>query len=490
MTTPIIIALGQWTDIDHAPFYTPGHKHGWGMGAEFTDLWQTAGLKNDLPELPGLDNLAAPSGVIEESQNLAAHTFGANHTRYLVNGSSCGVMAAILATCQPGDQILLPRNVHRSIIAGLIHSGAVPIFLQPEYVPELDIAHGLAPELIELALIQYPHIKAIMVVAPTYYGVCGDLLAIAAIAHQHGIPLLVDAAHGAHFGFHPDLPPSALTLGADLVIQSVHKTLGALTQASMLHVRGDLIDIDRVDRCLQLLQTSSPSYLLLASLDSVQAQMATYGRELLDHTLALTEKARSELNNIPGLLTLDFSRTQPGCRYFDTTRLTITTTDLGYTGYTADEVLCNQYRVVAEMPSQRHLTFIISIGNREWDIEMLVAGVRGLAQQATEPLEIPAIDWQPAQVSTPAITPRAAFFAPAEIVPITAAINHIATELVCPYPPGIPLLIPGELVTEQSIEYLQNILQSGGEIVGNSDPTLQYLRVVKRSQLQSDTLAN
>jgi arginine decarboxylase len=480
MTTPIIKSLHQWTTIEHAPFYTPGHKHGWGMGAEFTELLQTAGLKIDLPEIPGLDNLAAPSGAIAESQDLAAQTFGATYTRYLVNGTSGGVMAAILATCQPGDQILLPRNIHRSIIAGLIHSGAVPIFVQPEYVPDLDIAHSITPESIALALDQYPQIKAIMVVAPTYYGVCGDLAAMAEIAHQHSIPFLVDAAHGAHLGFHPDLPPSALALGADLVIQSTHKTLGALTQAAMLHVQGDLIDISRVDRCLQIIQTSSPSYLLLASLDSAQAQMATYGRELLDRTLALTQKARSELSNIPGLLVLDLARTQPGCRYFDPTRLTITTTGLGYSGYQADEILCDQYKVVAEMPSQRHLTFIISIGNREWDMEMLVAGMRGLSQQANPPLEIPTIDWPSTLITTPAITPRSAFFATLETVPIDQAADRISAELVCPYPPGIPVLIPGEIVTAQSIDYLQDILGRGGDVVDCNDPNLHYLQVVKK----------
>jgi arginine decarboxylase len=483
MTTPIINALREWTTTDHAPFYTPGHKHGWGMGADFTDLWQAAGLKGDLPELPGLDNLAAADGVIAASQSLAAKTFGAEHTRYLVNGSSCGVMAAILATCQPGDQILLPRNIHRSIIAGLIHSGAVPVFIQPVYVPELDIAHSVTPESIAAALLAYPQIKAVMVVAPTYYGVCGDLAEIASIVHQHQIPLLVDAAHGAHFGFHPDLPPSALALGADLVIQSTHKVLGALTQASMLHVQGRLIDIDRVDRCLQILQTSSPSYLLLASLDSAQAQMATYGRELLDRTLALTQKARSELSNIPGLLTLDLARIQPGCRYFDATRLTVTTTNLGYTGYDADEILCDQYQVVAEMPSQRHLTFIISIGNREWDIEMLVAGMRGLAQQAAAPVQIPQIDWPSVAISSPALTPRAAFFASIETVPIESSIGQISAELVCPYPPGIPVLIPGEVVTAEAIDYLQQVVAAGGEVVGNSDPSLQYLRIVKQHSL-------
>lgn len=479
MTTPIIKSLQQWTSTEHAPFYTPGHKHGWGMGTEFTELLQTAGLKLDLPEIPGLDNLAAPSGAIAESQCLAAQTFGATHTRYLVNGTSGGVMAAILATCQPGDQILLPRNIHRSIIAGLIHSGAAPIFIQPEYDPELDIAHSITPQLIALALAQYPLIKAIMVVAPTYYGVCGDLATMAEIAHQQGIPLLVDAAHGAHLGFHPDLPPSALALGADLVIQSTHKTLGALTQAAMLHVQGNLIDINRVDRCLQIIQTSSPSYLLLASLDSAQAQMATCGRELLDRTLALTQKARSELRRISGLLVLDLAKTQPGCCYFDPTRLTVTTTGLGYSGYAADEILCDQYQVVAEMPSQRHLTFIVSIGNREWDIEMLVAGMGGLAQQANSPLEIPAIDWQLSMITAPAITPRSAFFADIETVPIDQAVNRISAELVCPYPPGIPMLIPGETVAAQSIDYLKSVIESGAEVIGNSDSSLRQLQVVK-----------
>jgi arginine decarboxylase len=477
MPTPLVRALEAWTDLDHAPFYTPGHKHGRGMGTDFADLLQSAGLKSDLPELPGLDNLAAPSGAIAESQALAAQTFGAKYTRYLVNGSTGGIIAAILATCQPGDQILLPRNIHRSAIAGLIHSGAVPIFGQPVYLPELDIAHSLTPESIKLALAAHPQIKAVLVVAPTYYGVCGDLAAMADIAHRHGIPLIVDAAHGAHLGFHPDLPPGALALGADLVVQSTHKLLGALTQAAMLHVNGELIDIDRVDRCLQILQTSSPSYLLLASLDSAQAQMAAYGRELLDHTLALTAKARSELCNIPGLLALDFTSIQVGCRYFDPTRLTITVDELGYSGYGADEILCEKYRVVAEMPSPRHLTFIISIGNRAWDIEMLIAGLRGLVQQALPPLKVLhsplAID-----VDLAVMTPREAFFAAQEMVPIEEAIGRIAAELICPYPPGIPVLLPGERITAESLGYLQYIQQLGGEIVGG-DTTLQAIRVVR-----------
>ncbi len=479
MSTPLIQALQNWIAHNHAPFYTPGHKHGRGMGVEFQELWQHGGLKGDLAELPGLDNLANPSGPIAEAQNLAAQTFGADHTRFLVNGSTAGVIAGILTTCSPGDRILLPRNIHKSVIAGLIHSGAVPIYLQPEYHPTLDIAHNVTPQTVELALQLHPAISAVMIVAPTYFGVSGDIARIAEVVHQFNIPLLVDEAHGAHFGFHPALPPSALSLGADLVIQSTHKLLGAMTQAAMLHVQGDRIDLDRLDRSLQLVQSSSPSYLLMASLDGATAQMATHGRELLDRTLALSDKARSELCNIPDLFPLDFSQPSDGCRYFDPTRLTVTVTDFNLTGYQADQILCQQYRVVAEMPVLRHLTFIISLGNQEWDIDMLVAGFQGLAKnhRVMEPLNLPLCDQIPV-LPTPVLTPREAFFARHRAVPIEQAVDRIGAELICPYPPGIPLLIPGELVTREAIEYLQNILSSGGEIVGNADASLQSLKVV------------
>jgi arginine decarboxylase len=481
MPTPLIQALRHWTEHSHAPFYTPGHKHGRGMGTEFQELWQTAGLRGDLAELPGLDNLADPDGPIAEAQELAAQTFGADHTRFLINGSTAGIIASILATCSPGDRILLPRNIHKCVIAGLIHSGAVPIYMQPEYNPVLDIAHSVTPATVERSLQLHPAISAVMIVAPTYYGVCGDIAGIAEIVHQYQIPLLVDAAHGAHFGFHPDLPPSALALGADLVVQSTHKLLGAMTQAAMVHIKGDRIDRHRLDRSLQLVQSSSPNYLLMASLDSATAQMATHGKELLDRTLALSDKARAELNTIPDLFTLDFSQPGAGYRYFDPTRLTVTVTDLNLNGYEADELLCQQYKVVAEMPVLRQLTFIISIGNQEWDIEMLVAGFQSLAKhhRGSYPVSLPLCN-QISQLTIPVLTPREAFFAKQTTVPIAAAVDRICAELVCPYPPGIPALIPGEIVTRASIDYLQQILSSGGEIVGNSDPNLQSLRIVNQ----------
>ena len=303
--TPLLDALRECANKHHAPFYTPGHKRGQGISQRLADCFGSAVFKADLPELAELDNLFAPQGVIQEAQELAAAAFGAEHTWFLVNGSTCGIEAAILATCAPGDKIILPRNVHQSAIAALILSGAVPIFVTPEYDSVLDIAHSITPSSVATALKQHPDAKAVMMVYPTYYGVCGDVSAIAQLAHQHGIPLLVDEAHGPHFAFHPDLPNSAMAAGADLTVQSIHKVLGAMTQASMLHVQGSWIDTERLSQSLQLLQSTSPSYLLLASLDAARQQMALQGEQLMSHTLQLADIARIRISQIPGLSVLE-----------------------------------------------------------------------------------------------------------------------------------------------------------------------------------------
>lgn len=335
--TPILDALWECANKNHAPFYTPGHKRGQGISQQLVDCLGTVFLA-DLPELPELDNLFAPQGVIQEAQELAAAAFGAEKTWFLVNGSTCGVEAAILATCAAGDKIILPRNVHYSAIAGLILSGAIPIFVYPEYDPELDIAHSITPAGVTNALQQHPDAKAVMMVYPTYYGVCGNVEAIASLAHQYNIPLLVDEAHGPHFAFHPELPTPALAAGADLTVQSIHKVLAAMTQASMLHVQGSRVDRDRVSKSLQLLQSTSPSYLLLASLDAARQQMAIQGRQLMARTLQLADSAKNRINQIPGLSVLQPAKTTPGFIALDRTRLTVTVSGLGLTGFEADEI--------------------------------------------------------------------------------------------------------------------------------------------------------
>jgi arginine decarboxylase len=478
--TPIIDALQEWVTTSHAPFYTPGHKRGVGMSPLLQNCWGADVLKWDLPELPGLDNLHAPSGIIASAQALAAEVFGAQQTWFLVNGSTAGVIAAMLATCGDGDKIILPRNIHSSAIAGIIHAGAVPIFITPEYDRELDIAHSITPASVKFALEQHPDTKAVMMVYPTYYGACGDIAAIAEIVHSYDLPLLVDEAHGAHFGFHAELPPAALTMGADLTVQSTHKLLGALTQSAMLHVHSTRIDVARVSRALRSVQTTSPSYLLLAALDAARQQMALQGEKLMAETIELASIARLRIARIEGLSVVEIDPPTPGCKYLDPTRLTVVVTGLNLTGFAADEILAEKFGVVAELPSLQHLTFIISLGNRLTDIERLVSAFTELAvhHRQDRSIELPSIASPDLILTEMAITPRQADRSRHLSVSIDDAVGKISAESICPYPPGIPVLMPGEIVTTAALDYLRQVLDLGGEIAGCSDLTLETIAIV------------
>lgn len=479
--TPLLSALQTCAARTYAPFHTPGHKRGHGMGRSLTHLLGTPASQADLPELPELDNLFAPHGVIQAAQALAAQAFGADQTWFLANGSTSGVLAMMLATCEPGDKIILPRNVHQSAISGLILSGAMPVFVQPEYDPKWDLAHGVTPATIAATLAQHPDAKAVLVVYPTYYGTCSDLAAIAEITHQANLPLLVDEAHGAHFAFHPELPTPALRANADLTVQSTHKTLSALTQAAMLHQRGSRVDSDRISRALQLVQSTSPNYLLLASLDAARQQMATVGKELMAQTLLFADQARSRLSQMPGLAVLQPEQAiTPGFWALDRTRLTVNVTGLGIDGFTADEILHQRLGVTCELPALRHLTFIVSLGTTAADIERLVWGFQQLlGEVGSEDREDGEVSWQ-RLVGEMVMSPRQAWFAAAERVTVDLAIDRISAELVCPYPPGIPVLMPGERITEGAIGYLQHVLASGGVISGCADPSLKTLKVISR----------
>ena len=482
--TPLLDAIISNAKRIHAPFYTPGHKQGKGISPKLAAAFGKSIFRADLTELTELDCLFAPDGVIREAQQLAAAAFGASQTWILVNGSTCGIEAAILATCGNGDKIILPRNVQSSVISGLIISGAIPIFINPEYDSTLDIAHSIAPQSLEKALQKHADAKAVMIVYPTYYGVCGDIKAIAKITHEYNIPLLVDEAHGAHFKFHPELPIPALEAGADLTVQSIHKTLGAMTQASMLHLQGDRINFNRLNQALQIVQSTSPSYLLLASLDAARQQMAIQGKELLTYTLQLADKARKRINKIPGLSVFNFP---PSPSSLDKTRLTVTVSELGITGFEAEEILDEQFNVTPEFASLQHLTFIISLGNTAADIEQLVKAFTNLAKQYSKPLltaeeGLENIVLQIFLWDNPVILelpPRQAFFATTETLPIEQTINRTCAEIICPYPPGIPVLMPGEIVTTAALEYLKNIQKMGGFISNCADISLRTLKIVK-----------
>jgi arginine decarboxylase len=470
---PLVQQLRDSADRDSAPFHTPGHKRGSSISPALADWWGKSVLQADLPELPELDNLFAPQGVIRDAQDLAAEALGADRTWFLANGSTAGILAAILATCGPGDPIILPRNIHQSVISGLILSGAYPIFIAPEF--DGALAHCVTPAAIATAIAAHPNAKAVLIVSPTYYGVTANIAEIAAITHGHNIPLLLDEAHGAHFAFHPDLPTPALAAGADLVVQSTHKTLSALTQASMLHLRGARVDADRLTQALQLVQSTSPSYLLLASLDAARHQMANHGQALMSRALEMSDRARADLGQIPGLTLLN-PTISPGFHQLDRTRLTLFLN--GLDGYAADQLLHEKLGVTCELPSLHHLTFIITPGNTDRDITRLVNACEQLGQSDDLPKAMPeSIPF--CSVFEQRVTPREAFFGVGERVPIGQTPGRISAELVCPYPPGIPVLMPGEVVTPLAITYLQQVLAAGGTLSGCTDDTLTTLNVLR-----------
>jgi arginine decarboxylase len=480
-TTPLFDRLQASAQSGNSPFHTPGHHKGQGIESVLKSAWGAAVFQADLPELPELDNLFAPEGVIAESQELAAEAWGSDRTFFLANGSTAGVIASILAVCSPGDEVLIPRNVHRSVISGLILSGASPIFLMPEVDVKLGIAHGVTVETIESHLISNPRIKAVLIINPTYYGVCSDLVSIANLVHRYGLPLIVDEAHGAHFQFHPALPIAALTANADLVIQSTHKTLSALTQASMLHLKGALINPGRLMRALELVQSTSPSYLLLASLDVARMQMATQGEMLLGEAIDRVMRLRSKIRSIPYLQTLEF-KPSPGFFKLDPLRLTVFID--GMTGFDADEILHESLGVTCELPGLQSLTFIITHGTTEQDCDRLLQALQQLSDRVKHQIEHHETNHFDVRIfeesPTLVLSPRDAFFADSKAVSIEAAIGQVSAELICPYPPGIPVLMPGERITAGAIEYLQRIVAAGGCLTGAEDGTIETIRVMHR----------
>jgi len=478
---PLLQALQAQAQRSDAAFYTPGHKRGQGSPAALARLLGMAALRSDLPELPELDDLFAPSGPIAEAQALAAAAFGADRSWFLVNGSSCGMAAAMLAACDPGDKIVLPRNSHQSAISGAIASGAMPVFVEPACEPSAGLAAGVAPAAIDAALAHHPDARAVLVVRPTYQGFCNDLAAIADRVHRDGIPLLVDEAHGAHLAFHPELPQSALAAGADLVVQSSHKTLGALTQAAMLHCQGARIDTERIASALQLLQSSSPNYALLASLDAARQQMALEGHARMTQTLALAKRARDRIPHQAGLpvLGLTPSHRSGGASALDPTRLTVDVSPAGLSGFAADGLLRDRLGVTAECPLPHHLTFALSLGNAASDTDCLIRSLAILSEQFGCSQASAAFALGERPPSDLSRSPREAFFAPSQSLPLERAAGEVSAESVCPYPPGIPVLVPGEAIAPATVAYLQQLRRLGVRITGCRDPHLRALRVVR-----------
>jgi arginine decarboxylase len=477
---PILATLQSYLAIDQAAFYMPGHKRGHCIDPQLEQLFGSNIFKLDLPELPGLDE------AIAQAETLAADAYGAISTRFLVNGSTIGVQAMVMATCQQGDKILVGRNCHRSVISALILSGAMPIYLPTTYNPQFDLDLGVSNAMLERLLAQHPDAIALLITSPNYFGVGSELKEIVTIAHAHNLAVLVDEAHGAHLHFHPDLPISALAASADLVVQSTHKMATSLTQSSMLHCGqsfgqyGNYAGFEVIDQTINLLQSTSPSILLLASLDAARRQMATKGYALLDRTINLAHQARSQIDTIPRLRTIPGSVTPN----FDPTRLTVMVDRLGMTGFAADRILLDSLGAVAEMPTLSQLVFAFSVGNSAVDRDKLVRSLKALGEQArsiAKPQPIRHSDLM-LQILTDLprspLTPREAFLARSQRIDLPDAIGKVSAELVYAYPPGIPIICPGEEITKVAIEFLQLLKSSGGVINGCSDSALETIKVV------------
>lgn len=456
--TPLWDALRRHA-IGNVGFHTPGHNRGVGLPTTLKAWSETARV--DLSELEGLDCLQDPTGVIAEAQALAAEAWGAERTWFLVNGSTAGIEAMLLAATRPDERVLIPRNCHQSVIHGLVLSGAVPVFLEPAWDPHWQMAHGLTAGAVEAALHKDPHIRAVLLVHPTYFGAVGETRAIAEVVHARGLPLLVDAAHGAHLRFHPELPECALACGADLVVHSAHKTLPALTQSALLHQQGPRIDPERVTRSLRLVQSTSPSYLLMASLDCARAWMVEHGERLLGQTRALAERVH-QLSPLP-CLRHDSSTPVVGLADLDPTRLVVDVASYGWTGYAAEEWIAAQYGVYAELGTFHQLVFILNTAHRPADTDGLLAALAALVR---EPRKVLPVIPPPPPVPPRVFSPRRAFEYTHAAVSFEEAIGQVSAQTVSAYPPGIPVLVAGERVTPQVCCYLDAVRECGGSISG------------------------
>jgi arginine/lysine/ornithine decarboxylase len=485
LRTPLFDAMVGLAESRKVSFHTPGHKSGKGISTRFRKFVGPKIFSIDLTTLDEVDSLHKPRGVIKEAQELAAKAYGADRSYFLVNGTTGGNQAMILAACNPGDQVLIARNAHKSVLAGLILSGAQPVFYSPPVDERLQIMLNVTFDDTKAAIDAHPECRVLFLTSPNYYGICADLERIVPYAHEKGLVVLVDEAHGPHLKFHPELPASALEAGADMCVQSTHKIIGGMTQASMLHAMATRVNLTMLTNVLRFVQTTSPSYILMASLDLARMQMATEGPKLLDKAIRLAKEARARINKIPGLFCLG-RETVTGTLFsqmgdLDVTKLTITVNALGLSGYQVSQILNTRYHIQVEMADPFHILVIVSIGDRQDDLRRLVEALREIAKEHASPAAPSALASEPLPVFAheAVITPREAFFADQEYIPLDQSIGKVSSEIVTVYPPGIPVLAPGEIVTAEAVAYLKRMLILGATVDG-LDETNSWIGVVRR----------
>ena len=478
--TPLFSGLVQHSKKNPIQFHIPGHKKGKGIAPEFREFIGDNALSIDLINIGPLDDLHQPKGIIKEAQDLAAEAFGADHTFFSVQGTSGAIMAMIMSVCGPGDKIIVPRNVHKSVMSAIVFSGAIPIFIHPEIDEHLGISHGITTDSLIRALEEYPDAKAVLVINPTYFGISADLKSIVEIAHSYDIPVLVDEAHGVHIHFHDDLPLSAMQAGADMAATSVHKLGGSMTQSSILNVKGNRVSYKRVQSVLSMLTTTSTSYLLLASLDVSRKELAISGRELLHRTIQLANSIRKRINELDHIYCVGDEILEKDAAFdYDPTKLIISVKDLGLSGFDVEMWLRENYNIEVEMSDLYNILCLITPGDSEEEANILVSALAALCKERA--LLAAKINTQVLLPEIPilAVSPRDAFYSETELVPFDDSEGRIIAEFIMVYPPGIPIFIPGEIISEENLVYIKKNRDAGLPVQGPEDFDFRMLRVIK-----------
>lgn len=483
-TAPYLDALVAYGFRGSTRFHVPGHKGGPGADPGLHAALGERALLLDVPQdTEGIDVGPSPTPY-EQAEELAAVAYGAGRSWFLTNGATQGNHALALALAPPGSHVVLQRNAHASVIDGLVLSGGMPSFVAPETDDELGMAHGVTPEALRAALADNPRARAVFVVSPTYYGMAADVAGLAEVAHAAGAALIVDQAWGPHFGFHPGVPASALALGADAVLASTHKIVGSLTQSALLHVAlGGRVDAGAVARAVRLTRSTSPSSLLLASLDGARRQLAVHGEALLARTLAAAAQARAAIDAVPGCAVVGERLVgRPGVAAWDPLRIVVDVRETGRTGYEVAAALRAGFDTHVELATHATLVLVLGLHQPVDALERFAHDFAETVRRVTRtggPAVLPLRRVAPARSPELAVPPRDAFLGAAETIPVDVAIGRVSSEAIAGYPPGIPALLPGERISAEVIGYLRELVAAGARLHGASDPSFATITVMR-----------
>lgn len=478
---PLLSALKEYSQQDIAAFDVPGHKRGHGVEV-LNHYFGHELMKMDVNSLPLLDNVSNAKGVIKEAQALLADAYHADAAFFMTNGTTSAIHCMLMSVLGPNDKVLLPRNIHKSALNGLILCGAKPVYVQTEVLGKEGIACNVKASMVEEILDKDPEIKAVFLLNPTYYGFVTDLEAIIQICHQRDVLVLVDEAHGAHFPFHPDLPRSGMELGADVSCVSIHKTGGALTQASALLVNQKRIDVKKVQQVVNMLQSTSCSYLLMSSLDGARQNLVLNGYDQLSKIINLSEYARHKINQIPGLYTIEPKGVYG--EYHDKTKLGVNVRGLGLTGFEVYDLMWKKYDIQLEMPDFNNVLAVISLGDQLRNINRLIEAFNEIASQYHKGSKIDQTPFKLVSHPHVELSPREAYFSEKELVLLEDAKGRLAGESILAYPPGIPLVAPGERITSEVIVALKQLKQSHAFLTDNVDKSMNHLLVIKENRIK------